>query len=83
MNEATNRRMDGWMDGQTNERTNERPIERTNSNSSLADATLCEACTAFGPGHLHLGPLVERLLRHRQGGIPKHKALGPVGRAIL
>ena len=49
------------------------------SNSSLADATLCEACTAFGPGHLHLGALVERLLGHRQGGVPQHKALGPVG----
>ncbi len=57
--------------------------EQMNSNSSLADATLREACTAFGPGHLHPGALVEGLLGHRQGGVPQHKALGPVGGAIL
>ncbi len=57
--------------------------EQMNSSSSLADATLCEACTAFSPGHLHPGALVERLLGHRQGGVPQHKALGPMGRPIL
>ncbi len=57
--------------------------DRMKSNSSLADATLCETCTAFSPGHLHPGALVERLLGHRQGGVPQHKALGPVGGAIL
>ena len=46
---------------------------RAEQSSLLADAAFGEACTAFCPGHLHLGTLVDGLLGDHQGWVSQHK----------